>query len=705
MLHNTVIKYVVIFHIFLLLFFGQNRLFAANYGKISIQEIPMTSDAGTPTSYGYLEYRFRVTNKDTKAHTVGLEIPKTNFVRGQTELRRSANSITVPPQSTAILRLLQPPFPMHGDEAQVIIDGRYQRDSTPFRRIANHGDSYYPHEIANILSSNEVPGDLRNLFQSGIPPEKVKTPESETENSENKPETPEGETENSENKPETPESETKTSESKPETPEGETKTSESKQETPEGETETSENKPETPESKTVPATVTHGSSGTITSELMPWTSNIPVEEWSDYWLAYTRFDAVILTGSEWNEIQERHAGVFDALKKYTEAGGILGVVGTDVKIPKEWLPAEDSAQNPIQKYQAVLGLVYVFDKNTDTIKPVIEPFRETVLKQAKLWRSTSTGGYNRSSSSLSAVLSSETALLSSLPVVANYGINIKLIMILIVVFAALIAPVNIYILSLVKRRIWLLWTVPLTSLVASVLVLGVSFFQEGFLRQSSSATYTIFDQQREEAVTFGFVGFYSTLTPRGIVFAPETEATACLERGYGNAKSLEIYLTAGGNQFLAHGWISARIPSYFVVRKAQSQRKERITFDWTTGSPSATNGLGMDIKELHVCSPAGELFTAQNIKAGEKVPLTVSVSTETIVLSATLSKAAAFNELRQAYATIIPNGSATFPIFSSNRLPAGSYLVETDVWNPFVEEGIDRTTPYQNKTIIFGLFE
>ncbi|MDR1142295.1 MAG: hypothetical protein LBL62_11420, partial [Planctomycetaceae bacterium] len=523
-------------------------------------------------------------------------------------------------------------------EAQVIIDGRYQRDSLPFQQLRNHGNYYYSHEIANILTSKDVQGDLRNLFQNGIPPEKTENPENKTE--------------------------------------------------------------------TVSATpvVVPAKSGshTPTEGLMPWTSNVPVEEWSDYWLAYTRFDAVILTGSEWNEIQEQHAGIFDAIKKYTEAGGILGIVGTNGKIPKEWLPTEDAAQtstqNSAQNYLAVLGLVFVFDKNTEMAKPTIEPFRKIVLEQSKLWRS-AFGGFHSS-----AILTDGKALFSKLPVVADYGINIKLIMVLIIVFAVLIGPVNIFVLSLIKRRIWLMWTVPLTSLVAGVLVLGVSLLQEGFVRQSSSATYTILNQQREEAITFGFVGFYSTLTPRGIIFAPETEATACLPRGYGNTKSLEISIQNGGNQFLTHGWISARIPSYFVVRKAQSQRKERITFNWTTDSPTASNGLGVDIKELNVYSPKGELLTAHHIKAGEKVSLTVSTSKETINVPQKLSKSAAFKELRQSYSWIIPNATLN-SLIPLDRLPAGSYLAEVDAWNPFVEEGIERTTPYQNKTIIFGIFE
>jgi hypothetical protein len=628
MFHFNIMKRTELFFIFifLLLICISNRLYAASYGQISIQEIPLTSDLGGATCHGYFEYRFRITNKDTQAHTVGLEI-SSHSMAYFLALTRSTNSVVVPPKSAVILRLLQPALPFYGVlPVQVIIDGHYQDNQPPFRAITNNHGNYHPNDGANILTSRDVPGDLRNLFQSGIPSEKSENTEGKTE-------------------------------------------------------------PPTAGNTTIAPVVHAAPSGTLDNIL--WPSSVPVEEWSDYWLAYTRFDAIVVTDSEWREIQEHYSGIFDAIQKYVEVGGILGIVGTNWNVPKHWLLVEEDSQNSSRKYHAVLGLVYTFDKNTEIAKPTIEPFRNTVLKQLKLW--TQSPG------------TTERQLLSSLPVVADYRIDIKLIMVLIIVFAVLIGPINIYVLSLIKRRIWLIWTVPLTSLVAGVLVLGASLCQEGFVRQSSSATYTILDQQREETVTFGFVGFYSTLTPRGITFAPETEVTANVKDDI-NKKSLEFHLLAGGNQFLSHGWINARIPSYFTIRKAQSQRKERIIFDWTTGSPTAANGLGVDIKKLTVCSPTGELFAAHHIKAGEKVTLNVpSTLVEQMNIYKNVSKFDAFRERHKEYSHFIPNGPGT--VISPNYLPAGSYLAELDVWNPFVEEGIDRTIPYQNKTIIFGLFE
>jgi hypothetical protein len=139
------------------------------------------------------------------------------------------------------------------------------------------------------------------------------------------------------------------------------------------------------------------------------------------------------------------------------------------------------------------------------------------------------------------------------------------------------------------------------------------------------------------------------------------------------------------------------VPSYFAVRKSQSQRKERIAFDWTADSPSATNGLGVDIKTLRVRSPQGKLFIVHDFKAGQKVPLTDHPESET----SQLLPISAMQNLRSNYFNTVLTGSFR----TSDELPAGSYLAEIDAWNPFVEEGIDRTTPYQNKTAVFGIFE
>lgn len=633
--------WILSFCCFFNILFASSAL-AATYGPVNVQEIQMVENRADRTNHGYVEYRFRVTNQDKKAHMVSLSIPSGNSHRMMPCLTRSSSGIEVPPESSVILRLLQPPLPITGtSEATVVIDGRTQRNGTLFTPAGSHfeGYSHRSNEIAHVFSSQTVPPNLRDLMR-----QEYKQPASATTSS-------------------------------------------------------------TPTPPT--GAVTPGMGHTAADpELIVWLANTGVEEWSDSWLAYTRFDCIALTVDDWKNLESRRPQVLTAIRQYVEAGGLLCVVGDNWNAPKEWTVDPGNGK----RYRGLLGSVYCLEKDLKDKEEQINPFRETVLEQSRLWnRAFGNSGpvYHggRFSTTSSGILSGNTSLLNSMPVLENYGVSVKLIMVLIVVFAILIGPVNIYVLSLLKRRIWLLWTVPLTSLIASLLVLGASFLQEGFLRQSSSDTYTILDQRREEAVSFGFVGFYSTLTPNGIIFSPDTEATACMTRGYsGENRSLEMSLVSGGNQFFNRGWIHARIPSYFALRKAQSQRKERINFDWSGTAPSATNGLGIDIKHLTVRSPEGDLYQIDELKAGQKETLEK--------MSAGNKKPSLFdaqdnlNRSGLGFMQSGPTSSSSNTIFNdSDKLPAGSYLAEIEHWNPFIEPGVDRMKPYKNKTTIFGFFE
>jgi hypothetical protein len=692
-------KHFKIFFVLFLFFTNGRGLQAENFGEIAIQEIPMTF-TNNQTQHGYIEYRFRVINKDAKAHRVGLEMPSQQFAGSAMALRRITNSIEVPPKSTAILRLLQPPVQLSigVNQAQAIIDGRYQRNLVTYREIHfEYNAGRHPADKnANVLTSNNVSGNFRAKLQREVETEIAEIERTRTGASETEKEEGTGKSENQENKPDDG---------------GVTPAAEEEKAV-----------PEVRASKIVPMTAPVSVPLPPLQELVLWQSSVPVEEWSDHWLAYSRFDAVVIADSEWNELSEKHTKVHDALRKYTETGGILAVVGTHWSIPKEWVKNEKISN----QYQAVLGFAYVFPKDIDKIDPydkgqfvetlrIIGTFRNHALEYAKLWNDVlgvSSSGRHGVASAPSA-LSSDSILLHALPVVENYGVNVKLIMVLIVCFAVLIGPVNIYVLYLLKRRIWLIWTVPVTSLIASLLVFGASFLHEGLLRQASSATLTVIDQRREEAITFGYVGFYATLTPNAIQFSGGTEAVACMNRHYygygGTVKSLDFSIMPSGHQHLTHGWISARIPAYFAIRKAESQRKERVVFDWNAKPPAATNGLGVDIRSLHVRSPKGILYTANNIKAGQNAVLNANLVTPAAVTQENLAELSEKRQswiqshLRSSYFTSLPTGTINFS--NDDDLPNCSYRAEIDVWNPFVENGIERTKPYQNKTVIVGFFE
>ena len=61
-------------------------------------------------------------------------------------------------------------------------------------------------------------------------------------------------------------------------------------------------------------------------------ADVPVAQWSDRWLAYTRFDGVLVTAKQ---LVAAPVGVRSAIRRYVEAGGTLGVFGKWTP-PKHW---------------------------------------------------------------------------------------------------------------------------------------------------------------------------------------------------------------------------------------------------------------------------------------------------------------------------------------------------------------------------------
>lgn len=625
------------------LFFLNRSADAIQYGPISVVEIPQVRPNSEPTFHGYVEYRFRVTNQDSVAHRVAL-VSSTRGYDQTPYLRQSSNVIEVAPSSSAIVSLIQPPLSLEGVGVRVVIDDRYQKDLVPcnfqtghFPRHLTHRGGGSSNEIVNVMTSQRVPPDLREQIQIG-------TPVSSTAAG------------------------------------GTTSVS------------------------SVGVSMGRGASPT-SWEIQTWTADIPVEDWTTNWLGYSRFDALALTSEEMKEIQNQFADLFAAIRRYVEIGGNLVVIGTDWIPPAEW--SADNASP--QSFSAMFGKLYFTDKKIEVAKSEIDDIRKKLKEDSKRWHdamgvSTASYGYSYSSSFGSSglgMMGGEDKLITAMAVVASYSIPIRTIMVLIIVFAVLIGPVNIFILSQMKRRIWLLWTVPATSIIASAIVLGVNLVQEGLLRQSSSTTFSVLDQRRSEALTVGYIGYYSTFTPRkGMLFESETEVTPCISRGYGNARAFDVALLAGGTQHFFNGWINARVPAYFALRKPQTQRKERLTFDWSAATPTVTNGLGVDVKKLTVCSPDGEFWTASNLVGGAKVDLSKASASP-------VSKAESLANMRALSDRVISSGPEYIVSanLSQQLLRKGTYLAETDVLNPLVEPGVDNMQTYKHQTRIFGIFE
>lgn len=334
----------------------------------------------------------------------------------------------------------------------------------------------------------------------------------------------------------------------------------------------------------------------------------PVSAWSTSWLGFSRYDGVIVTG---NDIRQMPADVQSALWRYVECGGALFVIG-ERELPQSWKVEEslksktstDAAE--ITVYDVGFGQCVVSPRidtkslDQDQWTPVVASWMQTALP----WQWKDGAGEGNTTFS----------------VVKNLGIPVRGLFFLMLLFAIVIGPVNLIVLSRKKQRIWMLWTTPAISLITCLAVFLYATFAEGWNRYARTEGLTILDERLHRATTIGWTAFYSALTPSdGLHFGYETELTPLVE-----SMTTKTARTVDWthNQHLAKGWVTARVPAHFMVRKSEI-RRERVTVRRGTDPElKIVNGLGADINQFWLADTDGTIYSATDIPAGVEAALT-----------------------------------------------------------------------------------
>src|SRR5262249_48123386 len=106
-------------------------------------------------------------------------------------------------------------------------------------------------------------------------------------------------------------------------------------------------------------------------------------------------------------------------------------------------------------------------------------------------------------------------------------------------------------------------------------------------------------------------------------FSLETELTPHLnfDRGYRYGTRQLYSIDWKNDQHLSDGWVVAKVPLHFMVRKNE-KRLERVSVRKNNdGSLSVVNGLGADVKKIHLAAGDGKIYTAYDIRAGAEANL------------------------------------------------------------------------------------
>jgi hypothetical protein len=197
------------------------------------------------------------------------------------------------------------------------------------------------------------------------------------------------------------------------------------------------------------------------------------------------------------------------------------------------------------------------------------------------------------------------------------GVSARAFAFAILLFGILVGPVNLFVLSRMKRRVWALVTIPMLSLAAFLSIVGYAYYAEGREVQVLARSLTVLDQVQRRSVTSADLAYYTGLSPtRGLEFEGDLAVFNSPKNLYDyRADRFGVDWSEGTR---AYGqWLPARATTILKTVGARSAR-ERLEVEREGESLAVRNSLGVALRELIVADEDGRLFRGSNIAAGER---------------------------------------------------------------------------------------
>jgi hypothetical protein len=423
-------------------------------------------------------------------------------------------------------------------------------------------------------------------------------------------------------------------------------------------------------------------------------SELPASQWTPNWLGYSCYDVVLLTAKEAEQLPAESQL---ALRRFLECGGTLLVHGRKVPAP--------FSQNAVADGHGgySVGLGYAVASGEENGEPP---------------KGYPAGNWEKDRLLLDSLLPSLRSMPYQKPtdshnlLVAVAKVPVGGMFALVLLFAVGIGPVNVWLLSRYKRRIWLWWNVPAISLLTCLAVFGYSVFSEGWSGQGKIASMTLLDQRTHRATTFGYASYFCPLTPSsGPRFSAETEVALLDDEQDRYRRTREApearYVDWSSDQHLVSGWVRARVPAYFQFRKNED-RRERLIFAASGDAPKVVNALGADIERLYWADASGRVFEGHDIAAGAEKPLKAGSHPEGTRREAGSTSLSSGSPLLNPHRFLIdPNRLGMLDRWNTDNDPShllipGSYIAFLKK-SPFVEARLDAARSEDTVAIVCGI--
>jgi hypothetical protein len=201
---------------------------------------------------------------------------------------------------------------------------------------------------------------------------------------------------------------------------------------------------------------------------------------------------------------------------------------------------------------------------------------------------------------------------------------VKTFLVLVSVFAALIGPLNYFLLARARRLYLLLLTVPLGAVLVTVSLFGFALIADGISTRVRIRSYAELDQHTGRASVLSWQSYYAAVAPSsGLKIPDDTAIFPFLPDPNSSSSDRSTLLVWDEDQILRSGYLPSRSPTQFVAARA-TKTKSRLIVQQDqadTSAPAVENHLGAKIHHLLLRDQSGRYFSAQDITDKAKLEL------------------------------------------------------------------------------------
>ncbi|MCA8979394.1 MAG: hypothetical protein KDC14_05170, partial [Planctomycetes bacterium] len=342
---------------------------------------------------------------------------------------------------------------------------------------------------------------------------------------------------------------------------------------------------------------------------------------SKQWAAYTRYEWVVLS----LEQGLPDAAALDAIFAWVRTGGRLLVIAPDPRAALEsrpqdtkWLSPDyavrESQPERCAAYHCGYGTITLFSAQGWGFEEMesVDGYQPAALSAVDYWsgRSWTPGSDSHAQSGMESVT----------PLLGGFGeLPLRGLMVLLVVFALVMGPVNFWWVKRSRKPMLLLVTLPGISVVTSICLVLFGVFSQGLDLKVSTRSFTFLDQSAHQATTAEVRRIFAGSSP-GAGMRPEAGTTVFPDVGSWSSdfRGTNLFtqdLTDG--RLLGGDYLPVREP---VVQLILSDRPTRLRLDVTerAGEVEVANAFDGPIERLLLRDSSGAFHQLNGaLAAGE----------------------------------------------------------------------------------------